>query len=137
MATIIAPPALSCTTGDIEDVSCFGANDGSVQVTGIGGSGALLYGVSGVGTNQTGLFENLGPGVYTASVSDLSGCISECDFTIVSPSLLTCEVAVTVNVSCEGGSDGTVLASGDGGAGLYIYSLGSEQNSSGIFSDLR
>ncbi len=39
-------------------------------------------------------------------------------------------------VSCTGGSDGTVLVSGMGGVGGFVYTLDTESNSTGMFDDL-
>ncbi len=55
-----------------EDVSCFGGNDGSIIITDPqGGSGNYQYSIDGGDTWQdSGIFENLGPGTYDVQIRD-------------------------------------------------------------------
>ena len=134
--TIIEPPLLMCEVDEVGDVSCFGANDGSVRIRGIGGSGDLIYSVVGIGSNSTGIFTDLPPGSYIGTVGDISGCISECPFTVVGPDSLACLATVETPVTCEGGDDGEILVQASGGSAPYSYTMNGEQNNTGLFENL-
>ena len=136
MTTIIEPPLLTCEVDETTDITCFGANNGAVRIRGIGGSGDLIYGVVGIGFNSTGIFENLPPGSYIGTVGDISGCVSECPFTIVGPTSLSCTASVLNPVTCAGGDDGEILIAASGGTTPYTYRIGSIQNMNGEFDGL-
>ena len=60
---------------DVEQISCFGENDGSILVQHLsGGLAPIMYSVDGqnFGTNPD--FSGLGPGTYTVIVRDAQGC---------------------------------------------------------------
>ncbi|UAY52835.1 hypothetical protein [Ferruginibacter albus] len=68
-------PAAAATKTDI---SCFGANNGTIVITGSGGSGTFSsYSVNNGSTYQTGnTFNNLSVGSYKVRVKDTNGCES-------------------------------------------------------------
>ena len=103
-------------------VSCFGGNDGSIDLTVNGGTGAMTYAWTGPGgfTSTTEDPSNLIAGVYNVSVTDGVGCIMTLVVTVNEPPLLVLTPAFT-NVTCFGGTDGTGSASATGGVGPYTY----------------
>ncbi len=130
------PPAVSCTvtTNDATDCS---VDDGSLTVTGVGGTGVLEYSLNGGAYQTSGTFSGLAGGTYTVTVQDANGCTSTCDGTINTPSAPSCSIINTTDVSCNGLSDGNLTAEGSGGSGTYEYSIdGVVFQPSGIFSDL-
>jgi gliding motility-associated-like protein len=64
---------------------------------------------------------NLGAGTYTVVVTDANGCSQTATTTITEPAAVTAAINPPVNVSCNGGNDGTATAVGGGGTGVYGY----------------
>jgi gliding motility-associated-like protein len=74
--------------------------------------------------------QQLSAGVYTASVTDLLGCVTTVTADITQPDQLNIGVDSVRNVSCFGQNDGAVYVSGFGGTSPYTYtwSTGSNTN---------
>ena len=112
-ATAVATPAL-----------CFGENTGMVIIT---TSGAYPSDVGQVfnlqpndATQDNGVFENLGAGMYTVEVVDEAGCVTSIDFEITEPEallVLVDEIAATE----EGQSNGSISISVSGGTAPYDF----------------
>lgn len=139
--TVQDPPLITITGNSSTNVDCYGANNGSIQVTATGGTGALTYTISpGGSSNNNGLFTNLGPGAYTVSVTDANNCPAALagPITITEPTVLNANVAST-NLTCFGSGDGTIsITSPSGGSGTYQYSIngGSSWQGSGDYTGL-
>lgn len=111
---IISEPDLLTLTALPEDANC-GAEDGSVVAFATGGVGPFAYNY-GDGTNYTGTFNDVAPGDYIMTVTDVNGCAELTPFSIEStegPMIaaavdgsLDCSI-VEVTVSGEGSSEGT------------------------------
>ncbi|MCB0568829.1 MAG: gliding motility-associated C-terminal domain-containing protein [Phaeodactylibacter sp.] len=67
---------------EIGNISCFGANDGFIDINASGASG-LRYSIDGDIFRNQGFFSNLAPGAYTAYVRDNYGCLYEQEGIIV------------------------------------------------------
>ena len=65
------------------DITCNGANDGSVSVTPSGSSGYLFD--WGSGFNNISSLSGLSAGIYTVNVMDTNGCMISTSFNIVEP----------------------------------------------------
>ncbi len=107
----ISPIVLSETH---TDVTCFGANDGTATVTVQNGIPPYTYVWSpsgGNGPTATGL----GPGVYTCTVADTTGCGIDINVTILEPAELVGSVDNVTDASCFGGTDGSITVSAIGG----------------------
>jgi len=103
-----------------QDISCFGAADGSATVSGSGGSGTLSYSWmpgSLTGTSQTGLSANS----YTVTVTDGGGCTNSASFTIAEPTEIILSSSNIVSANC-GVNDGAATVNASGGSGGYLYS---------------
>jgi len=128
--TIINPDPVSATLDNITDADCFGAFTGSVSITPTGGT------PSGVGSGYT--YAWTGPGTYSSTAEDIilveagdysvtitdgNGCSSVMGpYTVGQPTQIIPVLDGSTNVSCNGGSDGTISISTSGGAGGYTYS---------------
>ncbi|MBK8846396.1 MAG: SprB repeat-containing protein [Bacteroidetes bacterium] len=109
--------ALSLATNN---VSCNGGGNGSITATATGGSGAYSYSWSNGASTAT--IINLAAGIYTVTVTDGSGCTQSTSATIIEPSALSCICNASVtNVSCFGGSNGSVTAQPIGGTPPYGF----------------
>ncbi len=123
------------------DVTCFGANNGTITISGAaGGYGTYEYTVNGGSTWQSsGNFTNLAPATYDVRIRDAAhiGCVIVLDgaLTITEPPVLSATVNST-NVTCFGAGDGTITISAPaGGYGTYEYSVsgGTSWQASGNF----
>ncbi len=102
------------------NILCAGQANGTVHFSVSGGTKPYTYNWNpNVSTDSDAI--NLSAGSYTVSISDLVGCTYHDTITITSPPVLTAPVVVT-NVTCNGGSDGKVVATAGGGVPAYTYS---------------
>ncbi|MBX2960304.1 MAG: gliding motility-associated C-terminal domain-containing protein [Flavobacteriales bacterium] len=104
------------------DVSCFGGNDGTATVTEINGFAPFTYlwDDSSIQTSQTatGLIAN----TYNVIATDDNGCIANGSITINEPAELILALDTSLDVSCNGFSDGYALLEVIGGTGAYQFS---------------
>ncbi|WP_433765035.1 T9SS type B sorting domain-containing protein [Flavobacterium ginsenosidimutans] len=118
------------------NASCNGASDGSVTLTGAGGSGGFTYSNNATtGFTASPTFAGLAAGNYTFYVKDSKGCTGSVAVTITQPATLAATIA-TVPFSCNtsnGKVAGTVTINVTAGTGTapYQYSF----NGSGYSSN--
>ncbi|HET9057872.1 MAG TPA: hypothetical protein VFN30_13585, partial [Chitinophagaceae bacterium] len=117
-ATINNPPTASDSH---VDVSCNGGSDGSVTITFSGGTGPYQIDFNGGGfAAQTSpkTYSGLAPGTYTWVVKDSKECTTSGSETVDQPTAVTASDS-HVDVSCNGGSDGSVTINFSGGTPPY------------------
>ncbi|MFN8155126.1 MAG: hypothetical protein U0Y08_12615 [Bacteroidia bacterium] len=117
-ATINAPTALS-VTGTVFNVSCFGLNDGAIDINVSGGTSPYTY-----LWNDAEITEDrstLVTGNYTVTVTDANGCTGTASFLVDQPSDFSYTTMVT-NTSCFGASDGAIDLTLAGGTPPYSFS---------------
>lgn len=102
------------------DISCFGAANGSATVVYSGGTPPYLVSWA-PGGQTTPSISNLGPGTYTATVTDANGCIKTSSVTLTQPPVISSS-HLQINVSCFGGSNGSIDLTVGGGTPGYTYS---------------
>jgi gliding motility-associated-like protein len=139
--TISTPTGLSLETPTVLDATCFGVNDGSITIVANGGTGTLTYSISPGGTsNTTGIFNNLGAGSYTISVTDANGCAPAVSnpITISQPASISVTNIQTVHVTCFNAADGAIEIEAAGGTGALSYTLlpNNISNATGEFTGL-
>lgn len=117
-ATVTEPPALTVAVS-VNNISCFGLNNGSVGLTPGGGTPPYQFAWSTGSAAED--ISNLGPGAYTVTMTDTEGCTATASMTITQPSDLTVEITA-VDASCNGASDGGVNLTTGGGTPGYTYS---------------
>jgi gliding motility-associated-like protein len=140
VTTTITEPAAALSGYIVShtDVLCFGANTGTVSVSGLGGTSPYLY-KSGSGSFQaTGLFTDMAAGTYIITVQDANLCTFEVTADITQPAAaLAGTIMAQTNVFCNGGNNGSVTVAGSGGTAPYLYNInGGAFQASGIFSTL-
>ncbi len=130
--------ALEGAVTDIENVSCYMGDDGSVTVEGSGGTAPYSYSLDGGPATGSGVFGGLAAGDYVVRVIDDNDCTFDVPVTISQPSeALAGAVTDIENVSCYMGDDGSVTVEGSGGTAPYSYSLdGGPATGSGVFGGL-
>lgn len=106
-----------------EDVSCNGANDGSISVSVTGGSGNFLYEWSNGGTTPQ--INNLPPGTYEVLVTDVNFlCLASGFFTVSEPTQILLST-YSSEASCdENNGTASVQVSGGGQSYSYLWSTG-------------
>lgn len=94
------------------------SNNGVITANPQGGVAPYTYAWSNGGTTQT--INNLGPGIYTVTITDAVGCSASKSATLSAPSNVSAWVSAT-DESCPGANNGTATASGMGGVQPYSY----------------
>ena len=108
----------------LTDITCFNGANGAIDVTVSGGTTPYNYawsttdgaGVNATGTDQTGL----AVGIYTLSITDENGCITDSVFTLQQPDQISFTETVVTNASASA-SDGAIDLSVNGGTPTYSY----------------
>jgi gliding motility-associated-like protein len=99
------------------NVSCRGGANGKATVNATGGTTPYTYLWSNGQTTSTA--SNLSAGYYSVTVTDAKGCTQVAAVTITEPSILTVS-AFPSDVTCNGGSNGSIAAIVSGGTKPYI-----------------
>ena len=115
--TLTSPSQIS-TTEIINNVSCFGANDGSVVLTINGGTPTYA---EDWGLNNP---LALSVGIANYQITDNNGCVYSDSVVITEPNLLTTTFTQT-NVSTCSASDGSINTTIAGGTTPYTFSWSS------------
>ena len=139
--TIIEPPVLTLGNPTVVNVSCNGANDGTISITAGGGTPGYTYLLTPTSaTNTTGNFTNLAANTYTVKVTDAAGCTkSVTSILITQPAPLVFTLVNHQDVACFGESTGTITVNSQGGTPAITYSLVPNigtQGPTGFFSGL-
>ncbi len=111
------------------NISCKNANDGSIDVTVVGGIEPYTYTWSN-GANTEDL-QDLSKAVYTITVTDANGCSSTCSSSITEPATLLV-IPNGNNITCNGANNGTAFATVIGGTVPYTYEWSNGQTVSFI-----
>jgi hypothetical protein len=125
--TLVAPEALTYALGST-NVSCFGGNDGTAEVTADGGVGNYLYDWNGFDPNQ------LIAGVYFFTVPDGNACDVSGSVSISQPDAIAIAVAVTP-ISASGTCDGTATVNVSGGTAPFAIVWNDPDGSTGSSID--
>jgi gliding motility-associated-like protein len=115
--TISEPPLLTSTASQT-NVTCPGGNNGSASVTANGGTPVYAYLWSNSAVTAT--INNISAGNYSVTVTDSKGCTTTQSYTITEPSVFTATLNVS-NVNCNGGSNGSISVTVNGGNSPYSY----------------
>ncbi len=106
----------------ITQPSCFGLEDGSIQLTIANGTAPFEYDFNdGNGFVAADSLNGLAAGIYDLQIRDANQCLGAIQITVDQPG----ELAIAINpidVSCFGAGDGRIETQVTGGVGNYIYS---------------
>ncbi|HXU28719.1 MAG TPA: T9SS type A sorting domain-containing protein, partial [Bacteroidia bacterium] len=118
--TITSPSPILISNTGVLDVTCNGAGNGVVNIIASGGTGSLQYSLDGLTYQASNNFSGLDGGSYTVFVKDNNGCTKTQSIVIHEPTAISLSTTIS-NVSCAGGSNGSVTANVTGGTGTYVY----------------
>jgi len=113
------PTALSVNPVITSNVSCFGGANGAINITANGGVTPYGYGWSN-GSGQEDI-SNLTSGNYSVIITDANGCTINGLYAITQPALAVSFSQTQTNVSCFGGSNGSINITTSGGTSPYSY----------------
>ncbi|MBT3647380.1 MAG: T9SS type A sorting domain-containing protein, partial [Flavobacteriales bacterium] len=123
--TIVAPDTLDLAI-TITDVNCNGGSDGAISTTVLGGTTPYTYAWN-TGSSATGL-TGLTAGTYTITVTDDNGCDTALAAVVQEPGTIL-NTFSSIAISCNGATDGSLIASGSGGTSPFSYSWSSGSSS--------
>jgi len=121
---ITEPTVLHVSLVAQTNVLCFGSSTGAINVNVVGGTLPYLYNWSNGAVSQD--ISNIPAGTYTLIASDANGCTATITRVITQPAIVVSLTTTSTNVTCFGGSDGAITATGIGGTGAltYLWSTG-------------
>ncbi|MFH1321751.1 MAG: PKD domain-containing protein, partial [Bacteroidota bacterium] len=117
--TISEPDIITLTTSSI-NANC-GQSDGSASVVATGGNGLYGYLWNDANTQNTATAINLLAGPYNVTVTDILGCTTTASVIVNDIPAGTPTISSTIDVSCNGGSDGAATVSMSGGTIPFTY----------------
>jgi large repetitive protein len=120
---VTAPTQVVATTSLVNNISCNGSNDGSLNGIGAGGTPPYTYVWDNAQqfTPATSLF----PGLHFVTVTDAAGCTGTASGTITQPAALQVPTSLLQTVSCPGLNDGSISANPTGGTAPYTFNWSS------------
>jgi gliding motility-associated-like protein len=117
--TITEPSPIVPMATAVNNLTCFGSNNGSGTISTSGGASPYGYSWSPSGGSSASA-NHLLAGVYTITVTDANGCTATTLVSINEPAELMDSVFST-NVTCSGMTNGSASFSPYGGTGPYTY----------------
>ncbi|MCB9227922.1 MAG: gliding motility-associated C-terminal domain-containing protein [Chitinophagales bacterium] len=127
--SISSPASLSLVVADYSDITCNGANDGSVDISVAGGTPPYNFSWNTTATTED--IEDLSAGTYTIVVTDQNGCTATISQTIAEPVALAGSITTT-DVACFGDNSGTASVTVSGGTAPYTYLWNTFETTSSI-----
>ena len=100
------------------DLLCNGALTGAIDITVNGGTPTITYAWSNTATTED--LTGIAAGNYAVTITDGNGCTASVSATITEPSGLVLN-ATPVNVTCNGGANGAVDITVQGGISPYSF----------------
>lgn len=121
-ADVTEPAVLAISIASVTNVSCVGGDDGAITANNATGGTTpytFLWSSGGTALTESGL----SAGTYTITVTDGNGCTATADTTITEPATgVSISIASAIDVSCNGGNDGSITANNaTGGTTPYSF----------------
>lgn len=123
-AVLVQPAQLIASTA-VVNASCYGAANGSVNLTVTGGTTPYSYDWADLpGTSNPEDRSGLPAGTYTVTVTDAKSCTVTSSAVVSQPASALNVSGVVTNVSCFGGTNGSINITASGGTSPYSYNWG-------------
>ncbi len=122
---IINPDGIEITSASFTEISCYNSMNGTITIAANGGTGVITYTLQPIGTsNNTGVFDNLGPNTYTVQLSDDNSCNYTTDpITLNNPDLIDIQSEQAIDILCHDDNNGIIDVDALGGTGDLTYTL--------------
>jgi PKD repeat protein len=117
---------------DLENTSC-GQENGAIYFSIFGGAAPFQIDI-GQGFSSNLVYLNLSSGLYDVNLIDANGCTSSTSFEIAASQAIA--VTSTVNHTTCGLQNGSIAIQATGGSGPLTYSINSQNQTTGVFSNL-
>ncbi|MCB0762728.1 MAG: T9SS type A sorting domain-containing protein, partial [Flavobacteriales bacterium] len=134
MVTVGEPDELMADVA-VNDISCFGEEDGAFEIMATGGTPMYMYGLDTLVTDTDPMYGDFGAGTIAYYVMDANGCMTMGEATITEPEELTVTIDASDN-QYEGGNGGFIDITIEGGTGNYDISWTSDQGFSSSDEDI-
>jgi len=133
--TVLIPEKLVSTI-EGTNLLCYGDNNGTIDITTVGGTTPYNYTwLPNIG--NTANLTDLPAGVYSVSVTDDNACINTLTYEIIQPPLLQINNEESTDILCYGDGNGTVTVNAIGGTPDLFYNYGNGvQTNNGLFTNL-
>jgi gliding motility-associated-like protein len=115
---IIGSPDSLIITAYVANPSCYGYNNGLIDLSGSGGTTPYFYTWSDSTTTEDACF--LSSGSYSVTISDQNGCLITAGYNLIQPPLLTGDISPK-NPLCSGLESGLAEVSVMGGTTPYCF----------------
>lgn len=109
------------TTPIVNDISCFGLCDGSIQIGILGGLAPYTYAWNDPGAQTDVTAINLCQGIYDVDVLDANNCLVSTSAEIIEPSELIVVVDTVISSHCKESTDGEIQITVTGGEPTYTF----------------
>jgi len=130
-AISIDEPPMLVVNLNVQQISSFGADDGSITATPMGGTPGYSF-IWSNGSNSPNI-SNLTPGLYTVTVTDTNGCVRISSAVI---NEFDCDIDVTIasqgSVLCFGDESVTLSTQVSGASGTITYSWSNGSNTANL-----
>jgi gliding motility-associated-like protein len=137
-AVALTQPTFITPSIAITQPSCNGYADGIVVVGATGGTPGYTYSYDNGGYSATTTYSGQVAGIDSVWIRDANGCVHDTVFTISQPDRIIFTDIAKTDISCYGGSDGTVTITGSGATPPYSYALNAiPWQSSNVFGGLQ
>jgi gliding motility-associated-like protein len=117
-ATINQPTDLLVVPA-ITNVSCFGGNNGAINLTVSGATPAYTY-IWQPAVSTSDIASTLAAGNYAVTITDANNCTKNFQYVVTEPPLLSVSTTKT-DVLCFGGNSGRILSATTGGVAPYSF----------------
>ncbi len=138
-ATVGVKPVLMAGITQTANINCFGQSTAALNLSVSNGTPGFTYqwyknnlaitGPTGTGEDISGI----GAGIYKVMVTDSKNCsTTSADYVVTEPTEIGATVTSSINVSCFGGSNGSINITPSGGTAPYTYLWSNGQTSEDI-----
>ena len=114
--TVYPDPVVSLITPT--DIICFGANNGSIDLSVSGGTSPYTFSWSNFETTED--ISNLSDGTYTVTITDDNSCTADTFAIVNEPTAISISETI-VNATCNASCDGSITLSVTGGNPSYSF----------------
>jgi gliding motility-associated-like protein len=116
----VTQPSLLVIAATFTNETCDYLNNGIATTTVTGGTGPYTFSWSPISASTSSV-SNLSAGIYTVTATDSKNCVATNTINITQPLPINITFTNQINVSCFGGSNGSIESNISGGTPNYSY----------------